>query len=402
MYVSNTLTTDADLPDDQFVSMHMYGAKGDGIADDTAAMQAVLDRHIGAVIYVPYGVYVLHDTLHIPVGTRLVGQAQPTLLGTGSAFQDAQTPRPVIRVGHPGERGSVEISDVIFSTRGHCPGAIVVEWNVQEETQGSVAMFDAHIRIGGTAGTEQELRQCPKDAPLESLPRANCLSLHVTKEASGYFQNVWIWTADHELDTGAPAQINVLTDRGVLIESQGPVWMYGTASEHALLYQYSLVGASNVLLAMIQTESPYFQGHDFALASHSVPRLAKFPDPDLSVPYTKTDKVPALPSDACMEDRALGLHISASQNIFVLGAGLYSFFDSYGQATLSEHACQRRLCVIEQSSRSSVWLVHTATVGTQILVSIDGEDQLHESRHREGFCSTLSLCAVTPKGRYLL
>lgn len=35
--------------------------------------------------------------------------------------------------------------------------------------------------------------------------------------------------------------------------------MYGTSFEHSLLYQYNLHGARNVLMALIQTETPYFQ-----------------------------------------------------------------------------------------------------------------------------------------------
>lgn len=54
-------------------------------------------------------------------------------------------------------------------------------------------------------------------------------------------------------------QINVYNARGLLVESQGPVWMYGTAFEHSLLYQYNLVNAKNVLMSQIQTETPYFQ-----------------------------------------------------------------------------------------------------------------------------------------------
>lgn len=46
---------------------------------------------------------------------------------------------------------------------------------------------------------------------------------------------------------------------GILVESQGPTWMYGTASEHNVLYQYQLYGAQNLFMGMIQTESPYFQ-----------------------------------------------------------------------------------------------------------------------------------------------
>jgi hypothetical protein len=40
----------------------------------------------------------------------------------------------------------VEITDMIFSTIGPAAGAIAVEWNVHESTQGSAGMWDAHIR----------------------------------------------------------------------------------------------------------------------------------------------------------------------------------------------------------------------------------------------------------------
>ena len=101
------------------VNIQKYGAKGDGMSDDTAAMQAMLNENVGRVVFVPYGVYVLHDTLHIPIGTTLVGEAQPVLLGTGPAFQDVQNPRPVVRVGRPGDSGDLLLADLVFSTRGH-------------------------------------------------------------------------------------------------------------------------------------------------------------------------------------------------------------------------------------------------------------------------------------------
>ena len=41
-------------------------------------------------------------------------------------------------------------------------------------------------------------------------------------------------------------QISVYGARGMLIESQGPSWFYGTGSEHAVLYNYQLSNANNV------------------------------------------------------------------------------------------------------------------------------------------------------------
>jgi hypothetical protein len=70
---------------------------------------------------------------------------------------------------------------------------------------------------------------------------------------------VWAWTADHDLDVKSQDQIDVFSARGILVESHGPTWMYGTASEHNVLYQYQLSGAQKIVMGMIQTETPYFQ-----------------------------------------------------------------------------------------------------------------------------------------------
>ncbi|WFD32996.1 hypothetical protein MSPP1_004053 [Malassezia sp. CBS 17886] len=347
----------------------------------------------------PHGVYVLRNTLHIPVGTRIMGEAQPVLLGTGARFNDALQPRPVIRVAHPGDRGEVTVCDLMFSTRAPAAGAIVVEWNVHESAQGSAAMFDTHIRIGGFRGSNLEMRQCDKTKPLDALPRASFLSLHVTTAASGYFQNVWVWVADHNLDDEPLSQINVLSGRGILIESRdGPVWLYGTASEHHLLYQYSLVHARNVLLAMIQTETPYFQGHGFAPASQSELRHPAFPDPDCALRYDSGDGAPYAPA---LDDRALGLHMEQCESIFLLGAGLYSFFDAYAQDSLAAHSCQRRLCTVDDACgpcSQDIWLFNVATVGCNTILSERRVDAVPEDSCRDGFCSTMAVCALLPRG----
>lgn len=55
------------------------------------------------------------------------------------------------------------------------------------------------------------------------------------------------------------AQIDIYAARGMLVESQGPTWLYGTSSEHNVLYQYQFYQAKDIVMGMIQTESPYYQ-----------------------------------------------------------------------------------------------------------------------------------------------
>lgn len=109
---------------------------------------------------------------------------------------------------------------------------------------------------------------------------AASLLLRITSDSSGYFDNVWAWVADHDLDNSLNAeaykneesiplnvqtQISIYAARGVLIESQGTTWLYGTSSEHTQMYQYQLQNVPNIFLGHMQTETPYYQLNPSAL-----------------------------------------------------------------------------------------------------------------------------------------
>jgi len=115
------------------------------------------------------------------------------------------------RVGKSGDSGIVEISDMLFSVKGPTRGAIMMEWNVHESTQGSgnlflwmdpglctdaiiAAMWDSHFRVGGGYFSDLTIEECPKST---SDPDRDCMAalllLHITPTSSGYFENVWVW-----------------------------------------------------------------------------------------------------------------------------------------------------------------------------------------------------------------
>jgi hypothetical protein len=54
------------------VSVKDFGAVGDGVTDDTAAIQAALDSGNNKV-YIPSGVYLIHDTIIVPKGVHVEG-----------------------------------------------------------------------------------------------------------------------------------------------------------------------------------------------------------------------------------------------------------------------------------------------------------------------------------------
>ena len=369
-----------NVPVSSFKSVKSAGAKGDGVTDDTAAIQAVFNSATASdVIYFDHGAYVITSTVKVPKNIRITGEIWPLIMAGGStSFKDQNNPAPVFQVGQPGDSGSVEMSDLIFETLGSQPGATLVEWNVAEASQGSSGMWDVHMRIGGSAGTQLQQDTCSKNPAVTAAANAACegafLLLHVTAKATIYLENNWFWVADHELDIPGNNQLNIFNGRGVLVSSEeGPVWMYGTSSEHSVLYNYQIANASSVYMALIQTETPYFQSN-----------------PDASTPFTSN----AAYSDPVFSgnsntNKAWGLRIVDSENVFIYGAGLYSFFDNYGQTCLDTEACQTNMVSLENSG--SVHLYGLSTKAATNMVTVNGQSGALDSDNRNNFCATIAL-----------
>jgi len=57
-----------------FVQIRDFGAKGDGVTDDTAAFQSALYASQGKILFVDAGSYIITRTLEIPIGSKIVGE----------------------------------------------------------------------------------------------------------------------------------------------------------------------------------------------------------------------------------------------------------------------------------------------------------------------------------------
>ncbi|KAL8829350.1 MAG: hypothetical protein Q9170_006211 [Blastenia crenularia] len=372
------------VPSSSFLSVKSAGAKGDGTTDDTAAIQAIFDKATAdQIVYFDHGAYIISSTVKVPKNIKITGEIWPLIMASGPAFSDQAQPTPVFQVGQPGDTGAVEISDIIFETKGPQPGAILVEWNVADPAnqQGASGMWDTHFRIGGTAGTELQSDKCSKNPGSTHGANPACegsfLLLHVTKQASIYLENNWFWVADHELDLADHNQIDIYNGRGVFIESaKGPVWMYGTSSEHSQLYNYQIADAKNVYMAAIQTETPYFQSNPDALQPFTP--NPTFSDPDFSHCTTPACK------------KAWGLRVLGSQDIHVFGAGLYSFFENYDQTCLATESCQENMVSLE-CGNENIYLWGLSTKASTNMVTVDGTGVVKQADNRDNFCSTLAV-----------
>ncbi|KAF2423797.1 pectin lyase-like protein [Tothia fuscella] len=377
-------------PSSAFVSIKSQGAKGDGVTDDTAAIQAAMDKITNdQILYFDHGAYIITSTVKVPKSIKITGEIWPLIMASGQFFSDASNPKPMWQIGQPGDTGNVEISDLIFETMGSVPGAVLMEWN-SAGPAGANGMWDSHFRIAGSAGTQLQSDKCSKNPNATHDASPACIGahtmFHATTTASTLIENCWFWLADHELDLADHNQIDVFNGRGVLIESQGPMWLYGTASEHHVLYNYQFSNAKNIYMGAIQTETPYYQGNPAAPApfGNSLNAL----DPKTFTGENNPD------------NRAWGLRIVDSSDILIYGAGLYSFFDNYGQVCVGEQNCQSKMVSVEGtvsninlmglSTKASVSMVSTTsgyTVGNGKSVQ---QVMVPDTDNRSNFCATVA------------
>lgn len=186
--------------------------------------------------------HVLTKCVQIPKGSIIIGMCWSQIVASGKRFEDMANPWPMVKVGNPGNEGSVEISDLLFTSRGPTAGLVAMEWNIKSSLLGNAAMWgesfailfysppskayvgsdihhiDSHFRIGGAAGTNLQVANCPRlSGAVKPACIAGSLLLYLTKTSSAYLENIWPWTADHDLDDKpslSEAQVDIYVARG--------------------------------------------------------------------------------------------------------------------------------------------------------------------------------------------
>lgn len=469
-----------NIPVSQFLSTRSAGAAGNGVIDDTAALQAVINAAAasGKIVFFDAGTYKVTSTLYVPSGSKLVGESYSVIMGSGAFFENMDSPQPMVQIGKPGETGIVEWSDMIVSTQGPASGAVLIEWNLDsyqcqrnfsssssstatpttwvsslyslppstwttpsygrpssswsgassntwngppsgQPTSGWYSapsgkptgsawrrsnsppssspcgnpsgMWDVHARVGGFAGSNLQLAECPT-TPNTTTINTNCIAsfmtMHVTPSASGlYLENVWLWTADHDVEDVNLTQITIYNGRGLYIESTtGTIWLVGTAVEHHTLYQYQFASTQNVVMGQIQTETAYYQPNPPAYLPF--PAVASINDPDFNVICANSTN-----GTAYGNCDGYGLRIINSSSILTYGAGLYSFFNNYNtscSAAGNGETCQPRILSLE-GPLNNVDIYNLNTVGATSMINRNGVSLASYADNINVFPDTIAL-----------
>lgn len=370
--------TYAEYASDQIVNVKAvsgHPVKGDGSTNDVDSLNAILADNAAncKISYFPYGVYHVEDTLKIPVGSRIMGEAWAVISGAGDAFKDSSNPKPVVQVGQKGDVGVIEIQDIRFSVAEVLPGAIIVEVNAAGTNPGEVAMWNTMVTVGGTAETSIK-DDCDNQDTSKCM--AAYLMLHLTDSSSAYIENYWGWTADHNLDGGSSYTV-ISTGRGVLVEATKGTWLTGTGSEHNWLYNYNFHAAQNVFAGMLQTESPYMQGNG-ATQTAPAPWTAEsaYGDPDFSWCGGGDQK--------CRT--SLATNVDGGKDVLLYNSAAWAFFNGQwtgDYTTQCDGSCQTNMMRVANSPENLVWYsVSTRKADTMIL---DNQSNPTEYNHPGGW-----------------
>ncbi|KAL6237017.1 hypothetical protein BDW75DRAFT_249492 [Aspergillus navahoensis] len=326
---------------------------GDGATDDTQYINEILAENADcSVIYFPAGTYMVTDTIFVPAGRRIVGDPYASVIsGVGAKFQDPVSVRPMVKFGYPGDVGVAQVSDMMFTVGDILPGCKIVEVNIAGSKPGDVGFWNTHIRIGGAVGSNVQ-SQCT-GSPDQC--KAAWAALHLTSTSSAYIENMWAWTADHDLD-GSNRQI-ISTGRGLLVEATAATWLVGTGFEHHSLYQYNFEYARNVFSTMQQSESAYWQGPGNMLA----------PAPWQDNMIASDPRFAQCAADDALCRMGLFERIHASSSLFLYGGCNWVFFNNNGNCNTTSGKCQKNAIQVTDSTEVYIYGTNTKSTTNMVL-----------------------------------
>ena len=231
-----------------WVNLRELGAKGDGVADDTAVLKRAIAEH--DTIYLPIGVYRVTETIALRPETVLIGlhpsRTQLYLADETAAFQGTGGPVPLLETPKGGHN---IVTGIGLNTNGINARAVGALWQA-----GADSLMD-DVRFLGGHGTNglNGMRLNPYNNTHTADPDARRRwdsqypSLWVTNGGGGTFADIW-----------TPS---TFAQAGMLVsdtETRGRV--FELSSEHHVRNEVRVERASNWELYALQTEEERGEG----------------------------------------------------------------------------------------------------------------------------------------------
>jgi hypothetical protein len=243
-----------------WVNVASFGAKGDGIADDTAAIKTAVEKH--RAIYLPTGKYRVTETIRLKPETVLIGlnpittqiiinDGTPAFMGVAEpSAQGSRGPRRVAFAGNAvplletPAGGTNIVSGIGLDTGGNNPAAVAALWMA-----GSRSMMDDVKFVGGHGSNAGQIYNANNsgDPNPERRWDSQYPSLWVRDGGGGTFKNLW---------TASPFAQSGMTVSDTQTEGR----VYQMSSEHHVRYEMQLRNVANWQLHALQTEEERGEG----------------------------------------------------------------------------------------------------------------------------------------------
>jgi sugar lactone lactonase YvrE len=225
-----------------WVNLKALGVKGDGMTDETAAIQKAIDEH--ATIYVPMGRYLVTDTIRLRPDTVLIGlhpsMTQFDLKDESPEFQGVGGPRALLEAPKGGHN---IVTGIGLFTGGINQRAVGALWKAGADS----LMDDVRFLGGHGTNTADGTRINPYNNTHTGDPNPQYVwdsqypSLWITDGGGGTFADIW-----------TPS---TFADAGVLISNTStPGFVYELSCEHHVRNEVRLDGVENWELDALQTE----------------------------------------------------------------------------------------------------------------------------------------------------
>lgn len=246
---SPTATLRATPPMREWTNVKTLGVKGDGVTDDTAALQKAIDSH--RVLYLPFGFYMVTDTLKLRPDTVLIGLhpalAQLVIPDNNPLHAGVGAVRPILESPKGGDN---IISGIGLFTGRINPRASALLWRSGEKS----LVTDVKIMGGGGTPTADgkplSAAQARSGDPVaDGRWDAQYPSIWVTDGGGGTFANVW-----------SP---NTFASAGFYIsDTKTPGRVYEVSVEHHVRNEFVLDNVENWEFLAPQTEQEVGDGPD--------------------------------------------------------------------------------------------------------------------------------------------
>jgi sugar lactone lactonase YvrE len=243
----------SDIPDlppmNTWVNIRSFGARGDGLADDTEAFRKAIAAN--GAIYLPSGQYRVTDTILLKPDTVLIGLhpsvTRIVLLDSTPAFQGAGSPKPLLETP---QGGTNIVTGFGLSTNGINPRAVAVKWMAGVNSlMNDVRFLGGHgtVEPGATVDDNSKIWQQiynnthTADSDIRRRWDGQYPSLWVTNGGGGTFVDIW-----------TPS---TFAQAGLYISNTSTAGrVYELSSEHHVRNEVVLDHVSNWRIYALQTE----------------------------------------------------------------------------------------------------------------------------------------------------